>query len=267
MPGVWRPPRQSSALEALEEEVNTNPLESRSDWLGDTGCEATDLAPARRQPHPHQLAASNPDHCSCTLASPPRCLAALPWPAQNEARRASLSPPYPCPMSNVDAHAPCPMPHAQGTHTCIRMHTIYHLSLNPVSSCLAINLPRSYPTITCPHLSISICPHATPGSSNQVTCLLACTPKIITRLSHQPYIQSKPITCSRPSVIFPSHPPANPSHTPAIPPILRSPLHVHTHIMSVILKLPSLLYAAVRCRVKANTANRQPHPRGGVRVG
>ena len=69
----------------LEEEANTNPLESPSHSLGDSGYEATDLTPGRRQLHPHQLAASNPDHVlhACTLLSRP-----------NEARRVS---PHPMP--------------------------------------------------------------------------------------------------------------------------------------------------------------------------
>jgi hypothetical protein len=126
---------QSSALEALEEGVDTNPLESPCHWLGDPGCEATDLAPGHRQPHPHQLAASNPDHVlhACN-------------PTQNETKRGE----------------PLPITGPGHAHMYPDAYTICHLSLATGNQSVAL--------ISNHHMSdsferyLSAC---TPGSSSE----------------------------------------------------------------------------------------------------
>jgi len=70
----------------LEEGLNTNPLESSADSLGDPGYEATDLAPGRRQASSAPARSQQPGPSSCTLAP---CFPN----AKRVARRASPSPP------------------------------------------------------------------------------------------------------------------------------------------------------------------------------
>lgn len=201
VPGAWRTIHrqcwESSALEALEEGDNTNPLESSCDSLGDPGCEATDLAPGHRQPHPHQLAASNPDHVlhACN-------------PAQTETKRGE----------------PLPITGPGHAHMYPDAYDLSSLSLATSNQSVAL--------ISINHMSDSIERYltaCTPGESDMSTVPL-CLPKppIPTRppplTSHAAAAchQAKP---TQPNAAGRHSPSPLPSHPPAIPLCSRHSCH------------------------------------------